>query len=288
MRGLSDSKVELHDLADYFSRFDLVLLTEIAVESVPGGLFDGFSVAAIPAERTGRAGQGLLLAVGNDSRYHVEDHTSDSTALWVRLCPTASQAPILVGVCYLPPAGSPQLQHHSFPHRLDSLASTLLASPGMPVILAGDFNAHVGAAMDSRGRALQRMCTATSLQICTGQIAGDEAALPTLAATRRTQPTRPDHILANAAARTMLSSVVVSQHQRGLRPLAFGGAADSGLAPPAPAFLQWTAHSLQTLAVPGQIYILRLARQPASPRQCCEERCPPHHQSAAQPCHGSS
>ena len=69
--------------------------------------------------------------------------------------------------------------------------------------------------MDSRGRALQRMCTATSLQICTGQIAGDEAALHTLAATRRTQPTRPDHILANAAARSMLSSVVVSQHQRG-------------------------------------------------------------------------
>ena len=157
VRGLSNSKVELHDLADYFSSFDLVLLTETAVESVPGGLFDGFSVAAIPAERTGRAGQGLLLAVRNDSRYHVEDHTSDSTALWVRLCPTASQAPILVGVCYLPPAGSPQLQHHSFPHRLDSLASTLLATPGMPVILAGDFNAHVGAAMDSRGRALQRM-----------------------------------------------------------------------------------------------------------------------------------
>ena len=69
--------------------------------------------------------------------------------------------------------------------------------------------------MDSRGPALQRMCTATSLQICTGQIAGDEAALPTLAATRRTQPICPDHILANAAARSMLSSVVVSQHRRG-------------------------------------------------------------------------
>ena len=194
VRGLSDSKVELHDLADYFSAFDLVLLTETGVESVPSGLFDGFSVAEIPAEQNGRAGQGLLLAVRNNSRYHVEDHTSDSTALWVRLCPTASQAPLLVGVCYLPPAGSPQLQQHSFPDRLDSFAITVLASPGMPVILAGDFNAHVGAAMDSRGRALQRMCTATSLQIRTGQNAGDEAALPTLAATRRTQPTLPDHI----------------------------------------------------------------------------------------------
>ena len=211
VRGLNDNKVELHDLADYFSAFDLVLLTETAVESVPSGLFDRFSVAEIPAEQNGRAGQGLLLSVRNNSRYHVEDHTSDSTALWVRLCPTASQTP----VCYLPPAGSPQLQQHSFPDRMDSLAIIVLASPGMPVILAGDFIAHVGAAMDSRGRALQRMWTATSLQICTGQIAGDEAALPTLAATRRTQPTRPGHMLANAAARSMLSSVVVSQRRRG-------------------------------------------------------------------------
>ena len=240
-----------------------------------------------PYQQSGLDEQDRACSWRNDSRYHLEDHTSDSTALWVRLCPTAFQAPILVGVCYLPPAGSPQLQHHSFPHRLDSLASTLLATPGMPVILAGDFNAHVGAAMDSRGRALQRMCTATSLQICTRQIAGDEAALPTLAATRRTQPTRPDHILAIAAARSMLSSVVVSQHQRGSDHLAFGGAADSELAPPAPASLQWAAHPLQTLAVPGQIYILRIARQPASPSQCGEERRPPHHQSAAQPCHGS-
>ena len=84
-----------------------------------------------PPVQTDRYSLGLLLAVRNDSRYHVEDHTSDSAALWVRLCPTASQAPIVVGVCYLPTAGSLQLQHHSFPHRMDSLACTLLATPGI-------------------------------------------------------------------------------------------------------------------------------------------------------------
>ena len=215
VRGLRDSKVELHNLADYFNTFDLVLLTETAVESVPSRLLDGYSVAEIPAEREGRAGQGLLLAVRDSSQYHVEDHTSDSTALWIRLCPTATQDRVLVGVCYLPLDGSPQLRQHSFQHRLDALANAVLASPGMPVILAGDFNAHVGAALNSRGRMLLQMCAAASLQVCTGQIAGDQASPPTLAATRRSQPTRPDHILANAAAVSLLDSVVVSQHRRG-------------------------------------------------------------------------
>ena len=82
------------------------------------------------------------------------------------------------------------------------------------MILAGD-NAHVGAALISRGRMLLQMCATASLLVCTGQIAGDQASLPTLAATKRTQPTRPDHILANAAAVPLLNSVVVSHHQRG-------------------------------------------------------------------------
>ena len=288
VRGLSDSKVELHDLADYFSAFDLVLLTETAVESVPSSLFDGFSVAEIPAEQNGRAGQGLLLAVRNNILYHVEDHTSDSTALWVRLSPSASQAPPFLWAC----ATCPQPDPHSYNSTASLTDWTASPSQCLPA------------------QACQSSCLATSMP--TWELpwtAGDGrcsgCAHPpafTSAQGRLPATRRPPHLGSHQAhpshpSRPHLGECcsTVNAQQRGsqptsagLRPLAFGGAADSGPALPAPAALRWTAHSLQTLAVPGQICILRFACQPASPRQCSTERCSPHHQSAAQPCHGSS
>ena len=73
-------------------------------------------------------------SVHNNSHQKVDGRTSTHSALWLRLCPSATQAPILTGMNSLPRARFPQLHQHSFPHDLDSLTSTVVGSPSMPVI----------------------------------------------------------------------------------------------------------------------------------------------------------
>ena len=120
------------------------MLSGTMLASVPDRLFRGYSVAAVPSTQ-GRPGQGLLLAVRHSLRYHVQKHTSEDTALWVRLHPTAGpQHPLLIRTWYLVPQGSPQLQQFSVATRLDSVAETALASANCPLLLGGDFNAHLG------------------------------------------------------------------------------------------------------------------------------------------------
>ena len=120
------------------------MLLETMLASVPDRLFRGYPVAAVPSTQ-GRPGQGLLLAVRHSLRYHVQDHTSDDTALWVRLHPTAGpQHPLLIGTCYLAPQGSSQLQQFSVAIWLDSVAETALASANCPLLPGGDFNANLG------------------------------------------------------------------------------------------------------------------------------------------------
>ena len=216
VQGLRDSKTQLYDLADYFHSFDIILWSKTVLTAAPA-LFVDYSVADVPALRHALAGDGLLLAVRHSDRYHVEDHTSDASALWGRLCPTATRNLNLLGVCYLPPAGSPQLCHVSYADNLSSIATAALATPGIPSICAGDFNAHVAAALDqadSRGCALQQMCSNANSRICTGTLPGNKLAPSTRAGTGHTQFTRTDHVTANELA-LLLAGLVVNGGQQG-------------------------------------------------------------------------
>ena len=58
-------------------------------------------------------------------------------------------------------------------------------------------------------------CEVACLQVCTGVSPGDQPAQPSLRPTRRTQATRPDHILANPQALPSLVDVRVNHLQRG-------------------------------------------------------------------------
>ena len=191
------------------------MLTETMAAHIPDQLFSGeYSVATIPPDRPGTAGQGHLLAVRYSTAYSIHDHTSDSSTLSVRVHPTDNSQPLVLGVSYIPPAGSVQLTNISLQERLDELSAAVLSEPGAPALIGGDFNAHISPA-NSHGRALLEACQAASLQVCTGQIPGDQPAQPSLRPTARTQPTRPDHFLANEQAFPLLVSAHVNQQQRG-------------------------------------------------------------------------
>ena len=190
------------------------MLTETMLEHVPQQLFSGYLVAEIPATRQGTAGQGQLLAVRPSSDYTVLDHTSDSSTLSVRLHPPDNSQPLLLAVSYIPPANSRQLLDISLQDRLDSLAATVLSEPDVPAIIGGDFNAHVQPA-NGHGRALLEACSLAGLEVCTGTLPGDQPAQPSLRPTVRSQPTRPDHLLANQQGLPLLVSARVNQQQLG-------------------------------------------------------------------------
>ena len=178
----------------------------------------------------------------NNSCYHVEDHTSDSTALWVRLCPTASQAPILAGVCY-----PPQPDPHSY--NSTAYLTNWAAWPTQCLPAQACRSSWLATSLEVPQTAGDGRCSKCAqppaFRSAQGRLPATRQPSPTLANYQpRTRPTRFDHILENVAAMPMLSNVVVSQHWRGLIPQAFGGAADSGPALPAAAALRWTAHSV--------------------------------------------
>ena len=190
------------------------MLTETQRISVPEQLFSGYSLATIPASEDSRPGEGLLLAVRRSSRYVVTDHTSDSSTLWVRLqLAGSSQPPLLLGASYIPPATSRQLREGaSLAERLDSLTVAALGLPESPVLVGGDFNAHLSPP-DTHGRALVAACQAAGLCVCTGRTPGDEASPPSYRGTQRTQPTRPDHLLARDTAQPFLLEARVCPDQ---------------------------------------------------------------------------
>ena len=180
----------------------------------PDHMFPGYSVAEVPAARRGAAGQGLLLAVKYSPVYVVQDHTSDHSTLSVRLHPTSGAQPLVLGVCYLPPAGSPQLSQISLSDCLDGLKAAALADPGSLMVFDGDVNAHVHPS-NTHGRALLAAYVDAGLQVCTGILLGDQPAQHSLRPTRRTQATRPDHMLASPQAFPLFLAVHVNQLQPG-------------------------------------------------------------------------
>ena len=153
-----------------------------------------------------------------------------SGAIWVCLTTPGSAVRYYIGVCYLPPAQSPQLKLHSVSRRLAALAREVAhASTLGHVILGGDFNAKVGQwhdpygpaaglpprgatskAVDNHGKQLVEFCDATDLVLCTGSIPGDESAHNTWAR-GNCRPSRLDHLLASHDAVGLIRSCHVRQ-----------------------------------------------------------------------------
>lgn len=174
------------------------MLSETMQENLDSDFLPNYSIATVPATRQGTAGEGLLIAVRHSPHYHVLDVSSTSSIIMIRLRPTDHQScPVNLAVCYLPPAGSPQLQDHSLLDRIEDIMTAALLEPSFPTILAGDFNAHFQSPLNAHARHLQSACEAHHFQVCTDTAAQPDTAAPTFRAKSRSQATRPDHIIAN-------------------------------------------------------------------------------------------
>jgi hypothetical protein len=170
-------------------------------------------VVLVPADRDGQAGEGLLLAVRKGQQVRVQDWASDDTSLWVKLTFSGSPSPLFIGVCYLPPAGSPQLRDDGVADRLATMGAHVAAAcQAGDVLLGGDFNARVGTGDDgggprgatdlvvtAHGHLLLDFCRRHGLLLCSGRVNGDALAVPTFQARQNTQASRPDHVLASSS-----------------------------------------------------------------------------------------
>ena len=126
--------------------FDVLLLTETRADYIPDALLPGHSIAFSPASRAGRAGEGMAIAVKKSPAYHVQDWSSDETSLWVKLLFPSGASPVIIGTCYIPPAGSRNLHEDDCESRFTKLAAHLAAAQAEGhVLLGGDFNARVAA-----------------------------------------------------------------------------------------------------------------------------------------------
>ena len=222
INGLTDSKAYLHDIYQQLSRFDIVLLTETRVDGLDSRALTGFSVALVPSSQPGQAGEGLLVAVKRSLHYTVMDWGSNNTSLWVKV-QFQTGPPLVVGVCYFPPQGSPQLREIDLDTRMTSLSSDFLAADKEGyVLLGGDFNARVGGCGESSphalgvrgctdttvngyGRKLLQFCNRTGAFLCTGRVEGDRDGAPTYRATSRAGATRIDHMLASPVTLPLVS-----------------------------------------------------------------------------------
>ena len=90
-------------------KFDVILLTKIRSATWDDSILPDHSVALLPASRDGQAGEGILIATRRNILYQVLDWASDDCTLWVKLIFQGNCRPLIIGCCYIPPAGSPQL-----------------------------------------------------------------------------------------------------------------------------------------------------------------------------------
>ena len=128
VNGLSDSKILLNNTLDYLLGFDVVCLTETWRTGWDDRNLPGFSTAFIPANEEGRAGEGILVAVKRNCQYHVTDWGSDESSLWVKIDGKGLCTPVVLGCCYLPPYGSPQLRMMDIGSRFEELSTKVTAS----------------------------------------------------------------------------------------------------------------------------------------------------------------
>ena len=199
------------------------MLTETQTPALLCQQLNHYIVHTIPATSTGKAGEGVLLAVRQTLPYSISHWQTDQTnsTIWLTLKPTQSQQqPLTLGVCYVPPESSrsAQLSCRSATVRFDSLAEHLSdATASGHVLLAGDFNARVGNASqpwitemgsdipaqlqnsdhttNSHGRKLLRLCEDTAMVLCTGRTPSDMPAGASFKARSNTHPSRLDHVL---------------------------------------------------------------------------------------------
>jgi hypothetical protein len=103
----------------------------------------------------------LLVAGKKNHAFHVLDHGSIDSSLWVRLCFNSGRRPIIFGVVCVPPEDFRNLQANDLEDRFTKL-SALLAPAHLEgdVFLAADFNTSVGRlAMEESAFARQQGCT---------------------------------------------------------------------------------------------------------------------------------
>lgn len=202
------------------------MLTETQTPALLSGQLSQHTVHTIPATVTGRAGEGVLLAVKQHVPYTISHWQTDqaNNVIWLTLkSAQSSQLPLALGVCYIPPQSSmsPQLKRRSAQLRFGSLAAHLAdASARGHVFLAGDFNGRVGSCsqawvselspdipvqlqntdstVNSHGGKLLQMCEDTAMVLCTGRTPSDVPAQPSFKARSNTQPSRLDHVLVDA------------------------------------------------------------------------------------------
>ena len=202
MNGLSQTKLDVYETADYIRSFDLALLTETRCEE--SDVFRGYSKLSLPLVNPGAAGEGTCVLVhprlqGSVSLWKLQP---EAQAVWVRVRASGIglDRDVFVACMYIPPAGSAQLLSHSLSERMGSLkAAVTSAQAHGHVILGGDFNAKVGGmddvlvpdrqllegsgipcqrgcshpSVNLHGHLLVDLCLATSTLLGTGRVPGD-------------------------------------------------------------------------------------------------------------------
>lgn len=198
----------------YLRGFDILLLSETRAADVSDSLLSEYSIAFSPASRQGVAGEGLLVAVKKSLAYHVQDWSSDSTSLWVKLIFQGNAQALIVGACYIPPAGSHNLRDENLQARMSNMAAHVVAAHEEGhVFLGGDFNARIGhleasacagqrgctdGVVTAHGRHLLNLCHTTGTLLCTGRTPGDEGAPLSLKAKQNSAGSRIDHVIVSA------------------------------------------------------------------------------------------
>jgi hypothetical protein len=144
--GLREGTGQLHDTAWYSQRFDVVALSEIWSTGTQRRPLPEHDVFTSPARRAGLRGEGLLVAVRRQAACTAQLWAMDASTLWVRVTPAAAaDQPLLVGACYIPLAGSRQLERCTLEERYASLAERVAAAEAEgAVTLAGNCNARMG------------------------------------------------------------------------------------------------------------------------------------------------
>ena len=233
----SAAKTSLHCTFQFLARHDIVALSETKLGSVPRHLLPEHTLHYLSAPSNHVSGRGLLLGVRTSLNLRVRPWRPAcglSGAIWLQISTASQSEQLFVGVCYVPPAGSPQLRDTSLERRLHALGREVSAANGIgTILLGGDFNAKVRRDMGSdrlaarfnlplrtcgcgcgcgcgctpracscrqneHGRRLLSFCANHDLALCTGRVPGDETATPTWGISGRGTPSRLDHVLVSA------------------------------------------------------------------------------------------
>ena len=218
----SAAKTSLHCTFQFLARHDIVALSETKLGSVPRHLLPEHTLHYLSAPSNHVSGRGLLLGVRTSLNLRVRPWRPAcglSGAIWLQISTASQSEQLFVGVCYVPPAGSPQLRDTSLERRLHALGREVSAANGIgTILLGGDFNAKVRRDMGSdrltarfnlplrtcgctpracscrqneHGRRLLSFCANHDLALCTGRVPGDEMATATWdIGTRNSEPFR--------------------------------------------------------------------------------------------------